>query len=428
MNFNPEIFRAYDIRGIYEKDFDSDFAFSLGAALVSYLNRTNFLVAHDGRGFSHDLARAVMRGMASAGADVQYLHLATLPFFNFAFRELGVNGGIMVTASHNAPEYGGFKIFGDGGDIIGSDSGLKNIKDLISGSDYESSRYGGKINQLDGGKIMDKYLDFAIKNSGVSEKDFEEVSIKVDGPELVNKELGRLLEKLGIKSREKDFDISFSFDADGDRLYVFDRNGQRVRADHVLGLFVQDKISFWHKPKVVYDFRISRGVLEKFKEWRAKAFRSKVGRGFVRGEAKKHAADISGELSGHFFFKENNYSEMPLMALLLLVRILSDKGKGVAELIEQFKTWFVSEEINIDFEGGLEEFSDVVSKVKDKFDGAELDELDGITVSYKDWWFNLRPSNTEPLLRLTVEAKTKNLLMEKVKELRKLEEQITAVD
>ncbi|MEX1063779.1 MAG: hypothetical protein WED06_00380 [Candidatus Paceibacterota bacterium] len=428
MKFNPEIFGAYDIRGIHGKDFDSDFAFSLGAALVTHLNRTSFLVAHDGRGFSHDLAQAVMDGMANAGADVQYLHLATLPFFNFAARELGVNGGIMVTASHNAPEYGGFKLFGEDGEIIDLDSGLKNIKDLIFKNDHESSRYGGKIDKLDARPIMDKYLDFAIKKSGIRDKDLEEVKIKVAGPKLVENELNKLLVRLSIQSQEKDFDISFSFDGDGDRLYIFDRNGQKVRADHVLGILAEDSKSFWHKPGVVYDFRTSRGVSDKLEDWGVRGFRSKVGRGFVRKEAKKHGADIGGELSGHFFFKENNYSEMPFLAMLKLVRILAEEDKDITELTKQFNSWFTSEEMNIGFDRGVKDFSILASKIKSKFKDAELDELDGLTVSYEDWWFNIRPSNTEPLLRLTVEAKTKDLLREKVEEVRKLEEQIIAVD
>ncbi len=419
-NFNPEIFRAYDVRGVYGKDFDSDFAFRLGAVLVKHLNRTKFLVAHDGRGFSHDLAKSVMDGMVNTGADVEYLHLATLPFFNFAFHESGVNGGIMVTASHNTPEYGGFKIFGNDGEVVSLDLGLKNIRDLIAKDDYESSKYGGKIIEYDKKPAMEKYLDFVIKKSGVARKDLETVRIKAEGPTLINEEVKMLFKKLGIENAVNNFDVSFSFDADGDRLYVYDRNGRQIRADYILGLFVEDEINFWHKPKVVYDLRTSRGVLDKFKKSGIKSFRSKVGRTFIREEMIKHRADIGGELSGHFSFKGNNYSEMPLLSMLKLVKIIAKARKGISELVEQFHTWFVSKEINIDFDGGDEEFSRLVQEVKNEFSDAELDELDGITVSYKDWWFNLRPSNTEPLLRVIVEAKTKDLLVEKVEKVSKV--------
>jgi phosphomannomutase len=415
--FNPEIFKAYDIRGIYGRDFDVNFAFKLGAVLVRFVNRKRFLVANDGRDFSPELARSLMEGITSAGGDAYYIGSATMPFFYFIFGKLGVNGGVMVTASHNGPEYGGFKIFGENCGPIALNSGLGPIRDLISGGDFETSKYGGRIYKPDRREFLEKYMRFVIKKSGVQSEKLKVLKIAARGNELVKEEINLLFAKLDVRGSEDGPDVTFSLDGDADRLLVFDNNGHKINPDLVLGLLAKERIKFFSKPKVAYDLRFSKGVLDKFREWGIKSFRSRVGRTFIREAMVNHKADIGGELSGHLLFKENNYLELPLMMMLRILKIMAQRGRDISRLVEEFKTWFNSGEINITFNVERSAFRGISEKLKERYKDGEIDELDGITVEFPDWWFNLRPSNTEPMVRLIVEAKSKELLDQRVGEL-----------
>lgn len=416
MDFNLEIFKANDIRGVYSKDFDEDFAFKLGAVLVRYLSRRQFLVANDNRSFSPNLAEAIIAGLVSAGADVKYLDLATTPFFNFVFKNLSVDGGIMVTASHNPPEYGGFKVFGESGRMIGLEYGLKDIRSLIE-QKSEISKYGGRRERLNKEELLNKFVNFVIKLGGASKSAFDTIKIGLSYPKIAEEEVRLLLKRLDIEVNTNNPDIIFSFDADADRIVVKDGGGNLVASDFITGVLVQCEKRLWFKPRVVYDLRFSRGVKEKFQEWGIKTFRSQVGRAFLRDNAVRYKADISGELSGHIYFKKTNYNEMPLLTMLRILKIMAKTSRGINELTQPFKTWFNSGEINIatgDLGLGTRE---IIEKLKNKYPDGKTDNLDGLTIEYPSWWFNLRPSNTEPLLRLVVEAKTSELLENRVKEI-----------
>lgn len=420
MRFNPEIFKTYDIRGIFGQDFDGEFAFRLGATLVKYINKKMFLIAHDDRPFSIELAKKLSEGITNVGGDVQFLGLSTTPFFNFVFKKLGVNGGVMLTASHLGPQFGGFKVFGDGGAGIGLFSGLDKIKNILSeNKTVEISKYGGKIVELDRKKLIADYVDFVIKKSGLNIKDGEPIKLKIKFHTTAKDELTELIRKTNIEINDQNKDISFELDDDADRVYIFDSAGNKIRSDLIMALLVKERTSFWHKPKVIYDLRFSRGVLDAISEWGVKMVRSKAGRGFMRESMARHNADIGGELSGHIYFKENNYNETQLLTILLLLKILKESYKNIDELVEPFKTWENTGEINIPL-AESKQLSEIFQDVKNKYADAKIDELDGITTEYIDWWFNLRASNTEPVARIVVEAKTKNLLNEKIKEISEL--------
>ena len=190
-----------------------------------------------------------------------------------------------------------------------------------------------------------------------------------------------------------------------------------MTSDFITGILVQHEKKFWFKPKIVYDIRFSRGVKERFKEWGIIAFPSRVGRAFLRDNMVRHKADIAGELSGHIFFKEAYYNELPLLAILRILNIMVQTGRNIDELAEPFKTWFNSGEINIALSVERLAFREISERLEEKYKDGKIGELDGITIEYPNWWFNLRPSNTEPLLRLVVEAKTPELLKDKVKEI-----------
>ena len=424
MKFNPEIFRDYDIRGIYGKDFDAGFAFQLGGAFVRYLNRKKFLVARDGRDFSQTLAESLIEGITSTGGDVEYIGLSSLPFFYFILDRLGVDGGVMVTASHNPPEYGGFKLFRGDGSQIDSKNGLQVVEQLLAAGG-EISRYGGRIGKSQATEIKRKYIKYAKKRSGISPDEIKSLKVKIKGEGVGAEEARTLLSSIGVSCDEIQFDIAFSFDGDADRLIVLNGAGKRILPDFILGLIVKDKRGFFSKPKVVHALNLSKGVLEKFEKWGLKTYESKVGRPHIRELMTKHRADYGGELSGHILFKDNNYCELPLTAMLMILKIMARMGKNINQLVEEFKTWFNSGEINIESENPEKNMADLAPLLKEKYAGGRYKELDGLTVEYNNpadsgasWWFNLRSSNTEPFLRLVVEAKTSDLLKEKIEEIK----------
>ena len=428
MTYNPEIFRGYDIRGVYGRDFDDDFAFRLGAAFVRYLNRRKFLVANDERDFSKGLAESLMNGIISAGADVEYVGLSSLPFFHFALNKTGANGGVMITASHNPPEYGGFKFFRGDGSQIDSENGLDSIKELLA-TGAEISKYGGRISREQTAGIKEDYIKYVKDKSCVKPGDLRGMRIKVGEGGTGADDARNLLESFGVQCDEAGFDVAFSFDADADRLIVQDGAGEQIRPDLIFGLIVKDKRGFFSRPKVVHTLDFSKGVLEKFKEWGIKVYESKVGSPHIRELMVKRRADYGGESSGHILFKDNNYCELPLAAMLMILKIMahsasSGQAKSINELVEPFMTWFNSGEINIVFSNEHSAFRGISERLKEKYKDGGISELDGITIEYNNpadsgasWWFNLRPSNTEPVLRLVVEAKTSELLENKVKEI-----------
>jgi len=366
MKFNPEIFRDYDIRGVYGKDFDASFAFQLGGAFVRYLNRKKFLVARDGRDFSQALAESLIEGITSAGGDVEYIGLASLPFFYFVLEKLGVDGGVMVTASHNPPEYGGFKLFRGDGSQIDSESGLSVVEQLLA-TGGEISRYGGRVGKSQAGELKRKYTEYAKKESGFNPADIKGLKVKIKGEGIGAEEAKILLSDIGISRDEAQFDIAFSFDGDADRLIVLNGADEQILPDFILGLIVKDKRGFFSKPKVVHALNFSKGVLEKFEGWGVKTYESKVGRPHIRELMVKHHADYGGELSGHILFKNNNYCELPLEAMLTILKIIARTDKDIDQLVEEFKTWFNSGEINIGSENPGKNMANLVPLLKEKY-------------------------------------------------------------
>jgi phosphomannomutase len=417
VNYNPGIFKAYDIRGTYGQDFDVDFAFKLGVIFVKYLNRRKILVGRDNRSFSPELAESLMKGIILGGGDPQYLGLSSTPLFNFAFNKLGAEGGIMVTASHNPEGFGGFKLYDKEGNAIGLESGLETVKKMFENDGLESSKYGGKIIELNRAEVLDNFIKFILIRSKVKRDEFKNLNVNISGPEVAIEEANLLIPQIGLDLKKENADIIFGFDGDADRLMVYGKNNIQIKSDFILGLLVKDAVRFLLKPRVVYDLRFSHGVVSKFNEWGIKSFRSKVGRSFVKAEMMKHKADIGGELSGHVYFKEAFYNEVPLLTMLRVMKILAKSKMKIEEMVEPFATWANSGEINIPSRG-YRSNNDLFMKLESNYPEGETDKLDGLSISYPDWRLNIRPSNTEPLIRLIVEAKTKDLLDAKVSELR----------
>lgn len=386
---NESIFRAYDIRGKYPEGINEEVVFKISAALVKFLNPDKMVVAYDGRKSSESLKESAVTAITASGADVIDIGLANSPLFYFAVNRLAAGGGVMITASHNPPDYNGLKMVREKAIPIGPKSGFLEIKNIAENI---------VIDRVKKGRIIKKDLN----------KEYENY----------------LFKKAGIDRKLEIKDIRFEFDSDSDRLLVYEK-GKQIRADLLSGMIIKnflDKKSFlsrFWKPKFIYDLRFSKAIPEYIKENGGEAIRSPVGYPSIRQAMRMNKALFGAELSGHFYFQDVFYVEAPLLMKLKILKIMQETGKSLTELIRPFQKYFHSGEINIGItnqESGIM----ILNKVREIYADGKPDELDGITVEYPDWWFNLRPSNTEPVLRLVVEAETQYIMDQKIKELTKL--------
>lgn len=396
-SINESIFHAYDIRGIYPDEINEEVVFRIAAGLVKFLNPDKLVIAQDIRKSSDSLKDSVISAIISSGVDVIDIGSATTPLFYFAVNWLGAAGGIMITASHNPPNYNGLKLVREQAIVIGEQSGLMQIKKLSENIKIKGIRKGKIIEK----NLEEEYEDFILKKSGL----IKEPEIK---------------------------DIKFEYDPDSDRLLVFENN-KNVRADLLAGLVIKNFLSkprskvfdlLRGKPKFVYDLRFTKAIPEFIKENGAEAIRFRVGHVFIKEAMRENKALFGAELSGHFYFKDVFYVEAPDLMRLKILKIMQETGKLISELIQPFNKYFHSEEISIKI-NNIEQTKNIIQKIKENYKDGEIDEMDGITIDYPDpstklgtsWWFNLRSSNTEPMMRLVVEAKTQYIMEQKVEEI-----------
>jgi phosphomannomutase len=449
MRIDPKIFRAYDIRGIYPDQINENIAHLIGEAFC-YLVKEKYqienpkiLINFDVRVSSIPLFDSLKKGLLNQGAIVLDGGFSTTPLHYFGNWKLKVDGSVMVTASHNPKEYNGFKLFFREVEALSTNQGTQIIYEIITKKKYKNSSKSGKLEKV---SIFDDYLVFLEKNTEI--KNFSNLKMAVDfangctGPffrklantfklnyigifeepdgnfpnhepnPLKTENLGALQEKI----RSQNLDLGIAFDGDGDRIIFFDEKGNPQRADFILAILAKHylKRKFPEsKIRVVLDARTSRGVRDVLKEEKIELIKSRVGYPFIKFLMRKNKALLGAELSGHFFWKENCYSESPLLTLFRVLEILAIEKRPLSQLVAPVNKYFSSKEINFEVE-------DKIGKIKELekiYSDGQISKIDGLTVEYQDWWFNIRPSNTEQVLRLTVEANSKELLAEKIKEL-----------
>jgi len=453
------IFKAYDIRGIYPDQINENTAFKIAVGLVKFLNPDKLVVAQDARIGSDTLKDSIITAILSNGVDVIDIGYSTTPLFYYSVNKLNAGGGIMVTASHNPPQYNGLKIVKEKAIPIGKDNGLLQIKNLSKEVPIEKVRKG-KLLKKD---LIEDYIKLLIEKSNL--KEGEEINMKliIDAgngitgiilPKLLPKLLYRLkinylplffeidgrfpnhlpdiskeenLKILKQKVLEENADLGIAFDGDGDRLAILNNEGQLMRADLLAGILIKEILnrrSYWqsifNRPKFVYDLRFSKSISEFVKENNGLAVKSKVGHTFIKEVMRKNKAIFGAELSGHFYFKENYYCESAILAMLKILKILTISKKSIDDSVASFQKYFNSGEINIEAEITQQSWETIKEKIKNTYKLAKVEEIDGILIDLwnkEGWWFNLRPSNTEPLLRLVVEAKTQYILEQKKKEI-----------
>ena len=447
---DPAIFKAYDIRGVYGKQFDEEDAWKIGYAAANFLrslltgydrgqaNAHSVCVGRDMRTHSLSLAKALIRGMNATGTNVIDIGVIDTPQMYYAINHFGTCGGVQVTASHNPAKYNGFKISGIGAKPVGVDTGLKDIEHVAMALLHTKGNEDGSVEKYD---ITADYKQHVLKflkpglkslkiaidaSNGMAGKTVPEIfgdlpieivpiNFKHDGTfkhepnPLVEENLAEL--KDVIKAQKCDFGVCF--DGDADRLMMVDEKGQNIGCDLMTALMVPYFLEIKPASTIVYDLRSSLVVSEEVLKYGGTPRRERVGHSFMKKALRDSHAIFGGELSGHFYYRDNFSADSGMITLTHVLNIVSASDKPVSELVAPLRRYFSSGEVNFEVE-------DKQAKMKELakiYSSGNVDWLDGITVRYKEWWFNCRPSNTEPLLRLNVEAKTKVMLNEKFAEL-----------
>ncbi len=434
------IFHAYDIRGIYPTDLNEDTALKIGKAAALYLKAKKLVVGQDARTSSDPLTQKLIEGIISTGCHVVMVSQTTTPLFYFSVNTLDVDGGIMVTASHNPAQYNGFKIVGRDTVPVGLSSGLHDVEGLMDVPVPEGVTPGSVVHE----KLVDDYVNTVIELSGAAEQDLSQLRIVVDTSNgmssLVLKNLftkininvtpiffdidetfpnhspdisrAENLKHLQAKVRELQANLGVAFDGDGDRIMLVDETGAIIRSDHLLGLLFQ----LMGKPRTVYDLRISRAVKALIGD---KGTPSATGYVSIKKTMREHDAELGGELSGHFSFKVMHFSESGTLVMLKILVMMSKARDPISVMLKPFQKYAYSGEINIPL-STIGDRQAILATLKTNYHDGKLNEMDGVTVEYSDWWFNVRPSNTEPLMRLVVEAESQKQMERKRDELTEL--------
>ncbi|MCM8543313.1 MAG: phosphomannomutase/phosphoglucomutase [Lentisphaeraceae bacterium] len=431
------IFKVHDIRGLYPTDLDEAKVFKIGLAYVSLTQVKKVVVGYDMRPSSLSLFDALTDALTSQGVDVINIGLCSSPICYYANGKLAADGSIMITASHNGPGWNGLKLCIKGAEPMSYDRGIKEIEDLVESDSLPSPvEKRGKVENLDFieeyGKSVLKHVHFqgrpkivvdyanamGSKEIEAIEHLFEIIPLykELDGT-FPNHEANPLrpetLTELQKQVVANGAVLGAAFDGDADRCGFVDNTGEIVNMDLIIALIAQDIIET-HGPKtILYDVRSSKSVPEAIEAAGGIAKMTRVGHSLIKNDMRIEQAYFAGELSGHYYFSDNYYSESQATVLVMLCNILEKKKMTLEELVKPLRKYANSGEIN----RPIKNSSEVLRLLREKYADGKQFELDGLSVNYSNWWFNVRPSNTEPKLRILIEADNKELLSEKQKEL-----------
>lgn len=429
------IFKAYDVRGVYPTEIDEAAAGRIGAAFGFLLPEADLaaggpvVVSRDMRSHGAPLAAAVIEGLRGAGLDVIDAGLATTPMNYFAVGHLGAAGGIQVTASHNPAKYNGMKMSLRDAQPVSGDHGIPLLEEKANAGAQPPASRTGEVTQAD---VFDDYrrhvLSFLERPAGARRLkvvadaangmgtlyrpileamgiDLLPLYFELDGT-FPNHEANPLKEEnlrdLIAAVRREGADLGISFDGDADRAAFVDERGEPVGSDLATALIGGELLQRSPGKAVVYDLRSSRAVAEYIAEQGGVPVRERVGHSFIKATLRRHDGVFGGELAGHYYFRANYFADSSILAVVMMVNLLWERGGSFSSLVAPLRRYAKSPEVNF----VVEDKQGKIAELAERYAGAEIDWLDGITVQYPTWWFNVRPSNTEPYLRLVLEAAT----------------------
>jgi phosphomannomutase len=435
---DPKVFKAYDVRGLYADELDEEGAYAIGRAFVQQFETSRIAVGHDMRLSSPSMTKAVIAGASDGGADVLELGLVGTEMLYFAVGSLGLDGGIAVTASHNPKEYTGMKIVRTGALPVGGESGLPEIRDRALAGGQPAPLRRGEVRYEDiYPAFVDKVLSFVDVESiaplrvvvdaangmagAMLPPVLERVSVETvrcyfepDGS-FPNHEPNPLLpenrEFIMRKTLDEGADFGVAFDGDADRCFFVDDTGEFVPGDFATTLFAEAVLAREPGAKIIYDVRASWAVPETISAAGGVPLVNRVGHAFIKHRMRAEGAAFGGEVSGHYYFRDFCQADSGVIPFLLMLELVSRKGQKLSEILRPFRErYFITGELNTpvaDVSGKLEELKERYGR-----DGT-VSELDGVSVDADGWHFNVRPSNTEPLLRLNLEARSRELMEQK---------------
>jgi phosphomannomutase len=443
---DESIFKAYDIRGLYPDSLNEDLTQKIGRAYVNYLglSGSRVVVGRDMRLSSEPLEDAFIQGVTEAGADVLDIGLVSTDALYFAVGHLEEPGGAMITASHNPKDYNGLKLCREDAIALSGDEGIDQIRDLISsGKLPEPNEYEGSVEE---GDIIEDYAGHCL--SFIDADGLRPLKIVVDaGNGMAGKMLPPIFEKLPfdyvpmyfeldgsfpnhppnpiepenmeelqerVVSEGADFGVAF--DGDADRCFVVTEKGVTISGDILATLVAKNVLEKEPGAAIVYSAVCSKALPELVRREGGRPIRTKAGHSIIKPQMRSNDAAFGGEHSGHFYFRDNYFADSGIIAMLTVAELVGRQEDPLSELLPPIDPYVRSGEINSE----VEDQDAVLKRVEEYYadrDSPEIDHLDGLTVDFGDWWFNLRPSNTEPLLRLNVEASGRETMEEKRDEL-----------
>lgn len=432
------IFKAYDIRGVVPDDLDEDVARRIGSAFAEWAGVPKIAVAHDCRVSSPALAAGVCEGAVVRGVDVVDVGLASTDLLYFASGSLDVPG-VMLTASHNPPQWNGMKFCLAGAKPVGQDTGLADIRALAERDEYTPA---GSRGDVEGRNLLDAYADHVLSFVNVAGmRPLTVVADTANGmgglivpavmerlpvrlvhlfPELdgtfpnhpadpIDPENQRDLKRTVL---ERGADIGLAFDGDADRVFLVDEQAEGVSGSEVTALVARAMLRRYPGAKIVHNLICSWAVPEVIRENGGTPVRTRVGHSFIKQVMADTGAVFGGEHSGHYYFRDNFRADSGLIAAVVVLDQLSAADLPLSQLLAPFRRYCASGEIN----SHVGDQQGTIERISASFADGRQDRTDGLTVEFEDWWFNVRPSNTEPLVRLNVEARTEDLLQEKTGE------------
>jgi phosphomannomutase len=432
---DPKVFKAYDVRGIYRDELDEEGAYAIGRAYVEQFQPATIAVGRDMRVSAPSMAEAVRRGAADGGATVLDLGLVGTEMLYFAVGELGLDGGVAVTASHNPKQYTGMKIVRAGALPVGGESGLLDVRDRAVAADWADAS-PGEIREEDiWARFVNRVLSFVDVSSlrplrividaangmagamlpPVLEQlpmlDVVRCYFEPDGT-FPNHEPNPLLpenrEFIVRKTREEGADFGVAFDGDADRCFFVDDSGQFVPGDFTTALFAETILAREGGGKVIYDVRASWAVPEAIRAAGGEPLINRVGHAFIKQRMREEHAVFGGEVSAHYYFRDFSQADSGVLPFLLMLELISKRGRKLSEILAPYRErYFITGEIN----STVADVAAKLAELEQRF-GPEgrVTHLDGLSVEGDDWHFNVRPSNTEPLLRLNLEARSRQLM------------------
>jgi phosphomannomutase len=436
---DPKVFKAYDIRGIYPTELDEDGARAIGRAYVEQFEPKEIAVGQDMRVSSPSMAQAFIEGATAGGANVHAIGLVGTEMVYFAVGDLELDGGGQITASHNPKEYTGIKLVRRGAMPVGGDSGLLEIRDrALAGFDTSGGQVSGHVREVD---VWPAYVEKVL--SFIDEYAIKPLRVVIDaGNGMAGVMLPPVLERLPLdavryffepdgtfpnrdpnpllpearefivaKVHEDRAELGVAFDGDADRCFFLDDTGEFVPGDFVTALLAESVLEKHPGAKIIYDVRASWAVRDTIERAGGVPLVNRVGHAFIKERMREEGAVFGGEVSGHYYFRDFYQADSGVIPFLLMVELLSKREKRLSELLQPYRErYFLTGELNTP----VPDVAVKLQELKERF-GKEgkVSHLDGISIEADDWHMNVRPSNTEPLLRLNLEARDPELMERK---------------